>query len=515
MSSRNNTLDPRKPAIWQASFVVVSALIFVWSHRFLPLQDYPDWLTQGKLFSDLLRGQLASEYTFKAAPVPNSVVTVCIGLLSLWFEPEVAGKLLLSAYVVGYAAAVSWLLGIEGRTVRLTLVASSLLLICNYAFFHGELNYALGVVVLFAGQAMVLRAGAEPGRGALIAVVAGSIVIYACHGAAYAAWLMFLVAFAWVSRSARTRVAFVLAIAPSLVLAAIYTLWMLSQPKSIVLGWSLGATVRSLGEKLWLVLRFLCPFQAFYPYLEPPIAELLLIGNLVAIGLAAWALVRWFKSANEASLEVRAARACLLLYGVAFLVAPGSVAGLLRPSERLVLPAFQLIVLCMARSGPTAPSSRSTLAWSWTALVIQAIYLHGYGGYVSRELASTHNKLRTFVETSALSVLHESHFRFDGRPHRTRPLVWRVLPTHYPLNRITYYASLEARRPVPVFDTGLFRSRSTYLPNSADELAHVHLENPVAIMGWAPGNQAIRALLPPATTTLANDRTFIVVDPSP
>ena len=41
-----------------AGCVLASALLFVWGHRFLPLQDYPDWLLQGELFADLLQDRL-------------------------------------------------------------------------------------------------------------------------------------------------------------------------------------------------------------------------------------------------------------------------------------------------------------------------------------------------------------------------------------------------------------------------------------------------------------------------
>ena len=490
----------------QMSFVLGSGLLLIWGHRLLPLQDYPDWLIQGKLFSNWLRGTLDGVYAFKGVLVPNAIATVCIGLLSLISDLEVAGKLTVSAYVAGYVGAVAHLCGLLGRSASPTLLAVSLTFVFNYTFWHGELNYGLGLAALFGAQSMVLRSCAAPNGRLILGVTLASLVIYACHGAAYAAWLMFLAAYAWESRRLYTRIWFALAVSPSLVFVVIYTLSMAAATRPVLLGWSLP-------DKLWLIVKSLCPFQAFYPYFDPPAASVLLAGNAIVIAYAGWALARGLMFKRESlGLNERAIRATLILYLIAFIAAPNNLAGLLQPAERLILPALQLLLVWRVWSWRTAPSRHATLKSSWIILVTQMIYMQLYGGYVSGQLASVHRQLRGFVQKSAVSVLHESHFHFEGRAHPTRPLAWRLLPTHYPVIRVTHYANLEFGRPMPIFETGLFYNRSTYLQNSTDSVAHAPKDAPIVIIGWPPGNRAVRALLPGETAELATDnRSFSVI----
>jgi hypothetical protein len=49
----SNGLARNSSLILLAACVSASALTFVWNHRFVPIQDYPDWLVQGKLIADL------------------------------------------------------------------------------------------------------------------------------------------------------------------------------------------------------------------------------------------------------------------------------------------------------------------------------------------------------------------------------------------------------------------------------------------------------------------------------
>jgi hypothetical protein len=180
------------------------------------------------------------------------------------------------------------------------------------------------------------------------------------------------------------------------------------------------------------------------------------------------------------------------------------------PAERLILPALQLSLLNIA-----APA-RSNVARSrigWSILALQAIYLHLYAGEASTQLARSYARLSDYASTSTLTIVDESHFDFQSQAHRARPLAWMFLPLHDPLQRITYFASLEAGRPVPIFETGLFRSSLRYAQDDVDSLRQLSRRDPIVILGWMPSSVAIEHLIRGATRLETDDRSFIVLQP--
>ncbi len=57
------------------------------------LRDYPDWVYQGVLLAKLLTGHPVAGYALKFYPVPNSLTTVSLGLLTVVFGWVLAAKL--------------------------------------------------------------------------------------------------------------------------------------------------------------------------------------------------------------------------------------------------------------------------------------------------------------------------------------------------------------------------------------------------------------------------------------
>lgn len=496
------------------SCVVLSAMIFVWSHRFLPLQDLPEWLAQGRLFADLVRGQLTHPYSFKGVLVPNAISSVTIGLLSLGLPPEIAVKCVLSAYILGYVSSVLYLLGSSSQSIRSPLLAAGLLSLLNFSFFHGEINYALALPVLFNGQGLVLRTRNARGVSVALAVTALSLVIFVCHGLVYAAWLVFLAAYALASREPRTRLHFALATLPSLVLLEIYVSSRTAEPGALFTGASLN-----LGHKLWLLAKFLSPFQGFYPFMDARFVWLFITGNVLTLAIAAWAAIWWSRRRSGAvTLQQRAIRITLSIYAIGFVLAPQSIGGLLNPAERLVLPMIQLlltgIVALQSDTSAIAGSTRerAAAASAWTALAMQTVFLHGYAGELaSSQLVAAYDQLRTYAHASPITLLRESDFEFQGRPHPVRPLSWNLLPLHFPMVRLTYYASLEASQPVPLLETGLFRSAIGPSLNNATAAARLSMTQPVVIVGWHPANEAIANLLMDRAKIVASDEASFIV----
>ncbi len=58
--------------VYQAilALFLLNSIWFIWSHRFLPLQDYPDWLYQGFILSKFIRHAHPTAFSLKLYPIP-------------------------------------------------------------------------------------------------------------------------------------------------------------------------------------------------------------------------------------------------------------------------------------------------------------------------------------------------------------------------------------------------------------------------------------------------------------
>jgi hypothetical protein len=144
-------------------------------------------------------------------------------------------------------------------------------------------------------------------------------------------------------------------------------------------------------------------------------------------------------------------------------------------------------------------------------LKARAIYVTVYVGSVSEQLQLDFAAMRPYARDPTLVVLHESHFLFQNYPHPRRPLAWSALPLHFPMLRLLYFANQPGGWPVPIFDTGLFRSHVRPVPDEALALTEINTQ-PVLIVGWPAGSEAvIRILQRPVERLASDDRSYIVV----
>lgn len=114
---------------------ILTALALIWSYRFLPLSDYPDWVFEGTVVAKLLRGKALASYSFKRYPVPYSGTVATLGLLDLILAPEISGKIVLSLSVILMALSSTYLLRSLRRDVANPLLLIPLLFLLNTFFF--------------------------------------------------------------------------------------------------------------------------------------------------------------------------------------------------------------------------------------------------------------------------------------------------------------------------------------------------------------------------------------------
>ena len=123
-------------------------LIFIWSYRFFPSQDYPDHVFTGYLLSLVFKGEPMEFYQLLAYPVPNSVSSVVIGIFDLFLQPEISGKLFITLALLLFAHGAFYLVNSfqPGKISPLSYIP--FILIPGFPLFHGQLNYIFSLGIL-------------------------------------------------------------------------------------------------------------------------------------------------------------------------------------------------------------------------------------------------------------------------------------------------------------------------------------------------------------------------------
>ena len=153
-------LATTRTSIWYRSacaLTIASGLYFIWANRFLPLQDYPDWLYQGYLFSKFLIGHPLPEYTLKTYPIPDATATFLIGILNLVVSPEASGKVALSLSLCSFVASSIYLFKSFNPSEENLLLYLPLVLAINDWFFFGNIAYYFALSILFLFFGYVIR----------------------------------------------------------------------------------------------------------------------------------------------------------------------------------------------------------------------------------------------------------------------------------------------------------------------------------------------------------------------
>ena len=130
--------------------MIVFASLPLWLTDFPPLQDYPDWLYQGKVFADFNKAGTDFHDYFKIKPVlvANSGSTLLIAFFMKFFNPITAGKLMLCFWIIAMPLCYIYFFrsfGPKGSILEL----APLLLLYNIRFYNGNLNFLLSLPLFF------------------------------------------------------------------------------------------------------------------------------------------------------------------------------------------------------------------------------------------------------------------------------------------------------------------------------------------------------------------------------
>ena len=361
-----------------AIFFLICAAIL--SPDYAVLHDFSEWLYQAQLFNHLVsESPQNSAFGLAPYPVPNSITTVSLAMLSGIFPPSIAGKLFLIGLLTGWLLVLRAFVGkyFEGvAKSELLFTLFSVASLSSY-FWLGLSSYQVALLLLVWFLSLSREKMSAP------VVLCFSVLVFFSHAMVFLVFGLFVSVHALIQR----RPWLIIALAPSGLLG----LWFLA-------GRRIQSGVQDFGDGWlsamdWLVFKIGNPAtlgafknllrpdgQSFFEEL-PTIYWLAFTSNLLmtaALGLVTlFALSRYVKQkafeAGPMALN-SAAFASLVLLLVAYICLPYSFFGLINPSGRLILPMLFLVFL-LGRSLPALPIRIAAFCCAFGAIITSLSYL--------------------------------------------------------------------------------------------------------------------------------------------
>jgi hypothetical protein len=323
------------------------------------LHDFAEWLYQAQIVRHLSLGSdAASGFTLATYPVPNSLTTILLAMLSVVFPPIWAGKIFLVAMLLTwYPLIVKFTLRHVDSEYRdsATFVMYALIALTTF-FWYGFVSYQLGLMFLV----LFFTIYQEDTRASVIAFF--GLLLFFSHGIVFLVFGLFLatrVVFGW------NR-----AVVTGLLPAAVCSLWFLVgshfaevEPQPIDASW------RGLSEALIYKAGYPAMLGPFRNFVLPDGASLLeqqpwvywagfaanfvvaaMLGMLLMVA-AARVGCRELRVRRSANLLPKMYATTLMLLLTAYVFAPYRFFGLINAGGRLLIPA--LLMALMLGGKPT------------------------------------------------------------------------------------------------------------------------------------------------------------------
>ena len=433
-----------------------NAIWFVWSNRFLLLGDYPDSVYQGWLFARLLTGQSPAGYTVARYPVPNSTVTVAIGILDLIFQPEISGKLVVTLGIALFILGSLYLLKSLNGSERNPILFATALFVFNGFLLCGELAYFIGLGVFFLYAGYLIRRLRWLGNINPAIVLVASCALFFTHIADYAAAILVSAAIVLTRPGKETLTRLVLPFFPS----GAMLIWSFVGQRSSG-GPAAGAVWHfwSMHQFAGAIVGAFSLFPGFPPWIEfgapaTRVAAMLNFLSCSAMVLACIATCLDFAGSRDAKAAIPMAT---LLCSVA-VIATGYAYGIfVSPGERFLFPAAWLALCWIGSwlSDSRYDRARRLAAIALFALaVVQGVYLDAAAARVSVHLSDTYAKLRRTRNRGEFCDAYQKLFtRSWPQPHRS--MLESFFPTYATMIRVPYYIYVEDATNAPINPVGL------------------------------------------------------------
>lgn len=484
---------------------VTTAILFIWFYRFLPMQDYPDWLFQGFLFSELIKGQAIADYQIISVPVPNVISTLFIGLFSLFLHPEIAGKLFLTTYVFIFTFGSLYLINSLDPKKNSPISYLPFILIFSYPFFHGNINYIFSLGLLFLGTGYLVRRRHNPKHINIWIISVFSLFIYFSHAISYCAFLLFISIFIICNYKRSLLKKFLLALVPSLIMLLIYSIYNLTT-FDITSGIDLRLPTFLL-SKLKSGYKYFCIFHSFYPFQDNYLIKWLSILNPGFYFGIFMICIYWLRSTFKNVITDISLFITALIFIFIFCISPLCFVGIVDPGQRFLYPALWMILACIAPLFNSKINPKIGQALKIIILVVfifEAVFLFTYVGAISKRMEKVYMELKQNKLGDNFYVINESSFDYenylqpDHQAYHLLPLSPLPLsPYHLPLIRLRYYINIEERTFAPIILRGMlsYKRRLKSLSSVSSVVNLTDYPNCIVILGHRKGNHFIANLL--------------------
>jgi len=438
--------SPRwRPWLVAAALLSVGQVALVWCVRFLPLYDYAVWLYEGKIVRDIIlaHGSAGRFYELCPGPIPNSTFTWWCAFLGGIVSDEVAGKLFLSACVVG----LPWAWYYAVRKHSQDSISPVAFLGFPFAFHYyllGAQNYSLGLVMLlWITGAFVPRLGSL-GKGLWVLLSLAITVVYFTHGIVFLIVLVLLGTTAWSVPPAERHSVFLrlgLAVLPAFVFF-IWYLFTASGNLATMPRWDLITLVRNAAK----------PFSIFFKsYGVPVVLPVTVFNALWLLMLGVFGLRAIYSAFLDHATKAHLVPTVLACAG-ALVFLPDPTLSVVQPGARFGLPLLALACVALSCVRFSPRWNLVWLAWAVVALLYNAAYFEGF----NRQAWLVHADVQDLVVSRQPSYV----MGFDW-PAGTS--VWdRGSPSINGLSFVPVYSFLEHGGCIGVFETGWVRLRTEW-----------------------------------------------------
>lgn len=334
------------------SFILIVTK-FIWAQRFLPLQDYPDWLYQGYIFSEILKGNMTSNYHIIYYPVPNSISTLIIGIFNYFLNPEASGKLFLTLSLINFIFGSVYLINSLDKKEFSFLCYIPFIYSLNYFFLQGYLNYFFSIGILFLAVGYLLRRKERADLKSIWIILGFSFIAFWSHAITYSIWVAFLAIFLIFNYSKSLLKIIFIGLAPSIIMLALYILYRADTGIDMQFFYHLEdgiSLIRFLKHRLFHLYSSFCIFQQFYPFIDNVGDQInwMAIINICSGFIMFIVVLYWIKGLFDNRSRDKYLLIFILIPIIGVLFAPRHFAGSGFPAHRFVYPAIWTILCALA-----------------------------------------------------------------------------------------------------------------------------------------------------------------------
>ncbi|MCK4234675.1 hypothetical protein KAX75_09610 [candidate division WOR-3 bacterium] len=173
-------------------FIIIFSILFlipIWSVKYVPLQDWPVFMEFSYIIANF--SNFSSTFAIKIVPPPYLTGFLILAGLMLLFPPLIAGKILLSIYIISFFASFYYYLRMQNPKC-LFLYFFAPLLVFNYFFGKGNINFILSLpLFLFVLPITLKKINNYRGKDLLI-IFFLSLILYFTHLFTYLVFLLIL-----------------------------------------------------------------------------------------------------------------------------------------------------------------------------------------------------------------------------------------------------------------------------------------------------------------------------------